>query len=285
MATVPPVGTAIAAGERIASLRRGLRTQHARAPVTGTIAALHPSGIVVLATADGSVAIRARHGGTVTCYDEHGIVVESAARCIPHAFGTNRAIGATRLVVLEPLLLGPLLTRAPLPPLPPDSALVVAHIADSKALAHTRQSGGALLIIGSLTEAVAWELSAHAAHDAGASATVTALVLAGLGDADIGVRAAAPLRARHGATVLVDDETHTLILVEDSCTPPAAQVPAEDEPGIVFRAPAEWGALGTQIGPIREHALETGFRVLAAGTTSVQRGTAITPIQNFGKLV
>src|SRR5262249_20783558 len=106
---------------------------------------------------DSTFSIRARCGGSVTSSDETCVVVETTVRRIPIAFGTDVAISAARLVVMEQLLTGTLMTRSPLPAPAPDGALVVAHVADMKALAYARRSGGALLIIGSVPEAVAWE--------------------------------------------------------------------------------------------------------------------------------
>lgn len=281
MTTIPTVGTQVRAGERLASLRRGLRTHHVLAPAAGSIAAQHPSGVVTLAPAGDVVEIRARYAGIVTVSDTTGIVVATSVLRIPVAYGSTVSTRSVRLVVTEPLLTGTLTARTALTPIPPDAAYVVAHVADMKALAQASQSGGAALIIGSVTEAVAWELSANASNTHAADA-MAAVVLGGPGDAEMGAQAVASLRSRNGAFVIFDGETHSLIVLAERGNVSTAPAVAPDERSIVFRTPAEWRESGTMIGPVHEHALDMGLRVLATETTSARRGTATTPIQNFG---
>jgi hypothetical protein len=282
MTIVPAVGTPVRAGDQLARVRRGLRMHHVEAPVDGNIATQHPSGVVTLAPAGDVVEIRARYAGTVTVSDATGIVVATSAVRIPVAFGMNTASSSGRLVVTEPLLTGVLTTRTSLTPSPADAALVVAHVADMKALAHASQSGGALLIIGSVTEAVAWELNTHA-NDTYSTDTLGTLVLGGPGDAEEGAQAVTPLRSQNGASVIFDGETHSLLVLDERGNVSLDPTASSDEHGIVFHTPAAWREPGTMTGPVHEHALDMGLRILATETTSARRGTTTTPIQNFGK--
>lgn len=281
-ATIPAVGTAVQAGASLARRHRGVRTHVARAPVTGTIAETHPLGVVILAP-DGAVAdVRARCAGTIVSMDEGGIVIATSTTHLPYTYGLNLALRDFSLVVDESLLTGALTTRTPLPPVPSDAALVVAHIGDLRTLAAARQRAGALLLIGSVADAVAWELCTSAA-DATAADGAAILVLAGPGDADTGARAVAPLRTHNGARAMIDGEARTLILLDEGDPAETSASAVSDGRTIFFHEPAYWGESGTITGDVREHALESGLRVLAVETTSTRRGAAATPIQNFGK--
>jgi hypothetical protein len=282
-AMIPAVGTIVQAGASLARLRRGVRTYVARSPASGTVTGTHPIGVVTLMPDDGPVEIRARYAGTVLSSDERSLVVATPTTRLPFAYGLNVARCELSLVIEASLLAGALTTRTPIPPIAPDTALVVAHIGDVRTLSAARQRTGALLVIGSVADAVAWELCTSVASDAPSSAGMAIVVLAGPGDADAGGRAVAPLRTRNGTRAVIDGEFRALTLLDER--DPAATVPkgSLDEPTIIFHEPAYWAECGTITGPPEEYALDTGMRVLAVETTCAQRGAMPTPTQNFGK--
>jgi hypothetical protein len=227
--------------------------------------------------------VRARFAGAVIASDAAQIVVATAAERLPFAYGAlGRAYRAS--FMLDASLHELTFTaRTSIPPRSADIALLMTQIADVQTLTHVRQRTSALLILGTVGEAVAWDLYTNADRNARPSGDSGILVLAGIGNPGDGARAIATLHAMHGATVLVDAETRQLLVLDDGRSPlnNEARFPADG--AISFREPAYLGESGIARGNPQDHALDSGLRVLAVETQSAQRGTALISVENFGK--
>lgn len=217
-------GTSCVAGESLGTRRVGLVTRHVRAPAGGLMYGLPQSGALVIRDAHGELPQHARYGGIVHDISPHAISIRSAVARCGYAFADNvQAIGP---LSIEPALLDAAVTERAMPQMPPASAsIVVAHVADVTQLKAVIRSFHGTLIVGGVTESVAWAILERSQVAAKARHTKDAgiIVLSGVGDIQDGTRTVAPFRHFSGAHLIRDRFTHTLMII-----PPDGMLPGPE---------------------------------------------------------
>lgn len=206
-------GTPCEAGALLGTRRVGLVTRHVRASASGLIRGLPQSSALIIRGARADLPHHARYGGIVRDISTRAIrITSSVARC-GYAFADDvHSIGP---LPGEPALLGGAVTERAMPPTPVTStSMIVAHIADAAHLKAVIRSFHGTLIVGSVTESVAWALLERAQASASRHANEAGIiVLEGIGDAQHGTRAVAPFRHFPGAHLACDRFTHTLTII------------------------------------------------------------------------
>lgn len=206
-------GTLCKAGTSLGMRRIGLVTRNVRAPAGGLVRGLPQSGALVIRDPRAESPQHARYGGIVRDISQRVLIIRSAVARCEYAFADNiQTIGPLHL---EPALLDGAVTERAMPRMPPASAsTIIAHVADTAHLKAIRRLFHGTLIVGSVTESVAWALlersqaseSRHA-NDAGI------IVLSGVGDVPHGVHTVALFRHFPGAHLTCDRFTHTLTVI------------------------------------------------------------------------
>lgn len=206
-------GTSCTAGTLLGTRRVGLVTRHVRAPASGLMRGLPRSGALAIRDPHAELLRHARYGGIVHDISQRAIIIRSAVARCGYAFADDmHTIGP---LPIEPALLGVAVTERAMPQTSPASAsTVVAHIADAARMKTAIRSFHGTLIVGSVTESVAWALleRAQAAESRHAN-NAGVIVLSGVGDVQHGARAIAPFRHFPGAHLARDRFTHTLTII------------------------------------------------------------------------
>ncbi|MDQ6905692.1 MAG: hypothetical protein M3176_02585 [Chloroflexota bacterium] len=192
------------AGTLLGTRRVGLRTRSVSVSVGGSLHALPNSGALAIRDETGSCDVQARYGGIVRAVTEREIVVVSEVVCCGYALVDGVPMRGTLHVRAD--MLSATVTRDSVPPLrTKNDCTVVAHIADPATLIALRSHRQGTLLVGSVSENVAWHLASRA-QDArqGWTERVALVVLHGVGDADAGIAAATMFGDLDGASVLFD---------------------------------------------------------------------------------
>jgi len=213
-------GTSCTAGASLGTRRVGLVTRHVRVPVSGLVRGLPQSGALVIRDPHAGVPRHAQYGGIVHDISQREITIRSTVARCGYAFADNvQAIGPLHT---EQALLDIAVTESAMPRMPPAAtSTVIAHIADAAHLKAIVRSFHGTLIVGSVTDSVAWALlertqGTESRHPNRAGI----IVLSGVGDVQDGARTVAPFRHFPGAYLACDHFTHTLTII-----PPDGMLP------------------------------------------------------------
>jgi len=218
-------GTHCKAGTVLGTRRVGVVTRNMRASASGLMRGLPQSGALVIRDAHAEFPHHARYGGIVHDISRQEIIIRSAVARCGYAFADN--IHAISPLPIEPTPLGVAVTESALPQNPsPSASTIVAHSADAAHLKAVIRSLHGTLIIGSVTESVAWALLERSRTSKSRHAKdADIIVLYGVGDVQNGVRTVAPLRHYPGAHLICDRFTQTLTVI-----PTDGILPEFDEP-------------------------------------------------------
>ncbi len=206
-------GTSCIAGASLGTRRAGLVTRHVRAPASGLVHGLPQSGALVIRDPRAESPQHARYGGIVHDISPHAIIIRSAVARCGYAFADD--IRTIAPLSIEPALLDVAITERAILRTPPASAsTVIAHIADAAHLKAVFRSFHGTLIIGSVTDSVAWALLERSqTTDSRHANNAGIIVLSGVGDVQDGAHAVAPFRHFPGADLARDRFTHTLTII------------------------------------------------------------------------
>lgn len=206
-------GTPCTAGVSLGMRRVGLISRHVRAPIGGLVRGLPQSGALVIRDPHAGVPRHAQYGGIVHDISQREITIRSTVARCGYAFADNvQVIGPLHI---EQALLDIAVTESAMPRMPPAAtSTVIAHSADAAHLKAVLRSFHGILIVGTVTDSVAWALlersqAAGSRHpnDAGI------IVLSGVGDVQGGARTVAPFRHFPGAYLVRDHFTQTLTVI------------------------------------------------------------------------
>ncbi len=251
------------AGASLGERRIGFRTRKVAAPFSGIARGLPDSGALAIENKTAEHEIRARYGGTVRAISERAIIVTSAVAQCGYAFADES--GDLPPLHIEPALLDGAVTDDGIPPSLRTASVVVAHIAEVAHLTPISRSFPGTLIIGSVSEPVAWALLDRP-HESESRRGMGAgiVVLDGIGDALSGARAVAPFQHLHGAQAMLDRFTQTITIIPhgdalreiESDLRPHENVPTQK------RDPGHYGLACTVLSPPSIAALSDGERAL-----------------------
>lgn len=266
-------------GER----RVGLRTRKVSAPANGIVRGLPHSGALAIQSKNAKHEVRARYGGTVRDISHRAIIVTSAvARC---GYALADESGDISPLHIDPALLDAAITDEGITQAPQTATIVVAHVAEATHLKSISRSFHGTLMIGSVTEPVAWALLDRLQEpDARRGKGPGIVVLDGVGDVQAGVRAVAPFRLLDGAHATLDRFTQTIIFM-----PPGDALPervsgplSSHDQSTQQRDPAHYGVPCTVHGAPSLTIIGGGVRALCVcAGENPQRALPI-PVQNLG---
>jgi len=217
-------GMSCKAGTSLGTRRVGLVTRNVRASANCLMRGLPQSGAFVIRDTRAEFPQYARYGGIVRAISRRELVIRSeVARC-GYAFAdTIHTIGPLRF---DPALLDSAVTEPAILRTPTASAsMIVAHIADTAHLKAVIRSFHGTLVVGSVTESVAWALLEHSQASESRNAKESGIiVLSGIGDVQDGTRAIAPFRRFPSAYLARDRFTHTLTVIPSDGILPASEL-------------------------------------------------------------
>jgi len=206
------------AGTLLGMRRAGLRTRSVSASVGGSLHALPNSGALAIRDETGSFGVQARYGGIVGDVTEREIVVVSEVVRCGYALVDGVPMRGTLHAPAD--MLSATVTRDSVPPLrTKDDCTVVAHIADPAILIALRSHRQGTLLVGSVSENVAWQVASRAQDTRQSNMERVALVvLHGVGDADAGIAAVTMFGDLDGASVLFDRLSRSVLVALPSAT-------------------------------------------------------------------
>jgi hypothetical protein len=158
----------------------------------------------------------------------------------------------------------------------------IPFLATVAAFATALRSARSPMIVGTTSEAVAWEiLTAHATR--GVPVEQSIAVLIGPGDDETGARMIAHLRRFDGAMFILDPSARALTFIPEQSTdgewPDEFHRPATN--GARYRDPARWHAACVVEGEPQIGLIETGARALIVRTGLSGDGRAWVPTDNI----
>lgn len=279
-------GATCTVGASLGTRRIGLMTHTVSAPAGGSVRGFPNSGALAIRDETATGQYRARYPGTVRERSDRAIVITSdVARCV-YAFADKpRGIGALHIEQALLRAASAAETAAQLPHAA--SCTVIAHISDAEHLASVSRSFDGTLLVGSVTEPVAWALWDRSVQPSSRHSTGPGLVvLDGAGDARHGMRAVAPFRHFDGAAIAIDRFTQTIIVV------PSSDFPLEGEGFPLFvlenhgerRDPANYGMSCDTLGAPQFALTSGGARALCTLAIGDPGGAERIPAQNLRRL-
>ncbi|MGI8855985.1 MAG: hypothetical protein ACR2JW_09555 [Thermomicrobiales bacterium] len=268
--------TTVAAGEPLGSHRMGLRTRTLRAPDAGTIRGIAESGAVSILPSEGHRTLRAERPGVVATVEANQLTITSrVVRCrLAYAIGPHDAFG--RFAVAADAHTAT--TGA-------DTAITaIPHISSAAELTAALRRNPGPLLIGTVSESVAWEMLAQEPGSRGGMERMIAVLL-GPGALDRGTRAIARLRTFDGAMVGVNrrDCVMTIYPNDQSAMHADASSVAQGAEEAVYVDPARWYAPCIVDGAARMGLHEAGHRTLMVRTRQSGEGGDWTPVVNITK--
>lgn len=206
-------GAEYRAGTQLGTRRVGLRTRSVSARASGLLNALPNSGALAIRDESGTCEYRARQSGVVRESNEREIVVASAIARWPCAFVNGTPMFGALHIAAD--VLAATLTRDTALPLEATGDYaVVAHVADTAVLAALRPRRHGTLLVGSVSEDVAWQLMVHSqAARHGTARQMALIVLHGVGDADIGIATTAMFGGLDGALMRFEWLSRTVVAI------------------------------------------------------------------------
>ncbi len=200
------------AGTPLATRRTGLRTRSVSPPISGSLRTLMNSGALAISD-EANIEYRVRHNGVVSAVTERAIFLTvEVARC-PYVFMDGTPQNAT-LHIAPPLLSETLTGGTTLPLTEKKTVTAVAHIADAAALDAIRSHTHGTLLVGSVSEGVAWQLLSRSHAKGREVAKQSAVVvLYGIGDLETGIATVAIFADLDGAAVQFEWVSRTVVAI------------------------------------------------------------------------
>ncbi|MHB8645030.1 MAG: hypothetical protein ACYDAR_04490 [Thermomicrobiales bacterium] len=222
-------GTPVEAGASLGTRRVGLVMRGIAAPTTGIVQSLPRSGAVVVHADTNYSDYRARFGGIVRAIQTDAITITTAVARWTYAFADDE-VQQTGPVQITDELLSAALDASTMPrTLPPAMSHVVAHLSDLGVLRTQARSASGTLIVGTVTESVAWSLlSRPGDRNSRNQHKNRVVVLSGVGSLAQGVQAVASFRGFHGAQTVLNRFAHTVSVILPDGPFPATASEADD---------------------------------------------------------
>lgn len=264
-------GVQVRRGDLLARHRAGFRTVTLAAPVAGTVAAYPEAGAVaILPNEHGQIT--ARYGGRVRDAGADVVIVQSiverldCALVSPGAKGAGIAAMFTRTLGHDG---GATLASTTA------TVALVSHLAHLDSLRPLARAGVSLVVAGTVTDDVAWELLApHGRTDEPPPRTPHVVAVGGPGDAAHGAAIIAAMRGWHGREVWLETVYGAVALcIEGHGKQPDAAAPTVVE----LRNPAYWGMHAPLLAPPTGDSLTVTVVVPDAGQVQVPLRALIVP--------
>lgn len=277
-------GAAITEGQVIASRRVGLRKRAIRAPISGVVRAVPAYGALLIDPAGNLQETHALQGGRVIEARPDAVTVATRIYRTWFAISAGPAWHETIIARASDdpqrsaaVRLSPALVSG-------HWATIVPHIDDFSELAPDRGGGRGPMIVGTVSDDVAWELLARADDRRARDDRVRpVVVLRGPGDAACGDRATRPLFDLGAMPVTIDHYSRQLLIFADGEPDPTEEeaTERERETAAVYADPERWHRACIIAGDPHLATLETAFRTLALRTTSGHGVDERTPLYNI----
>ncbi len=269
-------GTNVTSGTSLGSHRTGLRTRAFRAPDAGAIRGIAECGAVCILPSEGHRTLRAERPGVVTTIETDRLTITSrVVRCrLAFAIGPRDAFGRFASAA-----------DAHRATTGADTAItVIPHIGSAAALTAALRRNPGPLLVGTVSEAVAWEMLADESGARGNAERVIAVLL-GPGTLDRGTRAIERLRAFDGTMVGINRHSCVLtVYPNDQSTIHAdASSIGQGAEETVYVDPARWYAPCFVDGGARMGLYEAGYRTLMVRVGRNGEGEEWTPVVNITK--
>jgi hypothetical protein len=275
-------GTTVAAGAPLGKYRMGLRARTLRAPRAGTIRGVPECGAVFVLPSEERRTLLADRPGVVAVVESDSLTIVARVFYCRVAFVTGLHHSFGRLAI------APDARRTTTPArssTTENDAVLTAlpHIDSMTELAAALRRAPGPLIIGTVSDAVAWEMLVRepGGHD---DTGQMIAVLLGPGDVDGGERAIEQLRMFDGAMVEVNGHGSEMTIFPEHQSDTAVdelEMHGADE--AVYLDPTRWYAPCMVVSPAEVGLLETGYRTLVVRTTHNGEGAARTPVVNVAK--
>lgn len=274
-------GSFVEAGAPIHSRRSGLRVRTLRAPHAGTVCVLSECGAVTVRRREGNEPLRAMRAGVVTSVQSTAIIVES--RVVRGSFAF--AIGPLSVfgLLVIPIESPERPPRAPSDePEGTDAVRALAYIGEVTELASILRRATGPLIVGTVSDAVAWELLTRDAPSAERENRAV-IVLFGPGDPERGATAVRRLRTYDGAMMSSTQRSGEIVIFPEKAADATAERHAEegDTDAAMYIDPARWNTPCNVDGGAHMALLDTGARTLVRRTSAEGHRDERTPITNI----
>lgn len=276
-------GTTIEAGGLLGKHRTGLRTRSLHAPCSGAIQSVPEHGAIAILPSEDRQILRADRPGVVATIEPDRVTITSRVLRCRSAFIIGRGAAYSRLAFAGS-------ERGEAVPERPDTdrkeavITTLPHIASLADLTTACRRAPGPIIVGTVSEAVAWEMLIRQ-MEGGDDAGHIVAVLLGPGDIRSGERAIERLRGFDGAMLgFAPHGGQMTIFTEASTEGREEESPDDRNTGEAFALdPARWHLPCIVTGAAELGLHETGVRTLLVRTVPTGEGAAWVPVVNVAK--
>ena len=267
-------GASVAANAPIHDHRSGLRVRTVRAPHAGVIDGMPKYNAIIVRPEETHDALRAVHPGLVTSVESEAIIVASHVVRCAFAFAVGHPAAS--------------IFRAMPDDLPPQSPRVspdglegrpgiraLAHIETVADLTSMQRRGANALIVGTISDMVAWELLTRDSPSAGRE-NPSIIVLFGTGTLALGAAAIGQLRPFDGAAIRTDRRAREIILLPADASNGATD--DQQSAGAIYVDPARWNTPCIVESAPHLALLDSGARPAVIRTSANGHGEEQTPL-------
>ena len=275
-------GTTVHINESLGTHRVGLVKRTLRAPIDGATLGAPRSGAIAIRSGERHVDLRARFGGIVSVSRPDQITVATAAHRLSAGIVASVASGHAPLVLPGVPVVRTHTEAAPANVPPGTIVSVIGHLGSLRDLAAARKSAHAIVIVGAVSEEVAWALLSPAPQSSeppGARSGV--VVLGGLGNPAVGAEAVSTLAPFAGLPVVIDGRAGAIAIVLNHAPKPDSVVPGASNG--VYRDPSHWGIPCAVEAETFLWTFAWGLRTVACRVSSDLAVREITPTANIAR--
>jgi hypothetical protein len=275
--------TPVEAGDLLGRHRTGLRMRTLHAPSSGKVRGIPSCGVVTILPSEECQVFRAERPGVVATIEPDRVtIVSSVLRC-RLAIATGVCGAYARLA----------LTHAgrdeakPERPGPTEHETVITalpHISTMAELAAALRRAPGPLIVGTVSEAVAWEMCIRQMTGSESAGEIVAALL-GPGDIESGERAIERLRTFDRAMLDLDPQNGAMTILTEGLDAGQTEEMTNDQSigAAFFVDPARWHLPCTVAGNAALGLLETGTRAMLVPTRATEGEVVQIPVLNIAK--
>jgi hypothetical protein len=276
-------GMSVEAGESLGRHRTGLRTRTVQAPSSGIIRGMPEQGAICIIPRDERPLLRADRPGIVTDIEADRVTITSRVLCCHLAFviGSSSAYG--KLAITANGRNG----TAPERPETVERASIftaLPHIAGIADLPAALRDAPGPIIVGTVSEAVAWEILTRSSAESDDAGQAVAVLL-GPGERAVGERAIERLQIFDGSLLDLDLSRGEMTIFPGNLAEREWEARAQDSVGgEAFTVdPARWHMPCMVTGPAVLGSLETGVRTALVRSEPTSGGAEWVPVVNIIK--